>query len=64
MAPNKLTTRTTVTLEDDLKAWLEAGAARNRRDFSAHLNAVLEEARSRDGQARKRGESDGADQRR
>jgi len=64
MATDKPTTRPTVTLEDDLKAWLEVGAARNRRDLSAHLNAVLDEARSRDGQARKRGASDDADQRR
>jgi hypothetical protein len=43
----KSTTRTTVTLEDDLKAWVEERAMRARRDFSAELNAVIEEARER-----------------
>lgn len=43
----KSTTRTTVTLEDDLKLWVETRALRARRDFSAELNAVLEEARER-----------------
>lgn len=43
----KTTTRTTVTLEDDLKAWVELRALRYRRDFSAELNAILEDARER-----------------
>jgi len=51
MATDKNTTRTTVTLEDDLKVWVEERALRNRRDFSAQLNAELEEARSREAAA-------------
>ena len=51
MAAEKNTVRTTVTLEADLKKWLDDGATRNRREFSAHLNAVLEEARADDERA-------------
>jgi hypothetical protein len=46
MASEKSTTRTTVTLEDDLKSWVEGHAMRNRRDFSAQLNAILEAAKT------------------
>lgn len=42
---DKPTVRTTVTLESDLREWIDGRAARSRREFSAELNAVIEEVR-------------------
>lgn len=40
--------RTTVTLETDLRDYVQERAARSRRKFSKEINAILEEAMARE----------------